>query len=516
MTALARLADDVAAHGPAMAFGVPGSGPGLDLIDALEHRGVAFHTTRTEAAAAVIAGTMGRLSGHAGIALSIKGPGLANMVPGLAACRFEGLPLVAVCEAFPPDAPAALAHKRMDHGALAAATIKGRRYLAARGPGFAALARWAQDEAPGPVLLEIAAHPVDAASPVPAPVAEASATGLLLDLVAASRRPIVIAGTLALRRAWSGMLNALRLPVFTTAAAKGALDETLDHAAGVYSGAGRGLAPECALLPRCDLVVGLGLRDGELLSSPMPGVPAVNIDPLGAGLCAGLDPAATAGTAVFDAAMALLGERSWGIGETRAAQAAMRKAMLARGFLPARCFAQLEERFGHVLRMVVDTGSFCTVAEHAVRAAGVGDYLGSGQGRYMGLGIPMALGAALDNRTRPVVLAVGDGGIGMAIAELRLAVDLGLPLLVVLMSDGGYGSIRARALRDGLTQRPLLAPGHVWTPVMAGLGLRATVAGDAPAFDRALADWRPAEGPAFIEVPFAPDAYQAMVHELRR
>ena len=515
MTALARLADAMVAHGLTMAFGVPGSGPGLDLIDALEHRGVAFHTTRTEAAAAVIAGTMGRLSGRAGIAFSIKGPGLANMVPGLAACRFEGFPLVALCEAYSPDAPAALAHKRMDHGALAAATIKGRRYLAARGPDFAALARWAQDEAPGPVLLEIAARAVDAASPVPDPVAEASARGSLLDLVAASRRPIVIAGTLALRRAWSGVLNALRVPVFTTAAAKGALDETLDHAAGVYTGAGRGLAPECTLLPRCDLVVGLGLRDGELLSSAMPGVPAVNIDPLGASLCAGLDPAATAGTAVFEVAMALLGERSWGIGETRAAQAAMRKAMLARGFLPARCFALLEERFGPALRVVADTGSFCTVAEHAVRAGGPDGYLGSGQGRYMGLGIPMALGAALHDPARPVVLAVGDGGIGMAIGELRLAVDLKLPLLVVLMSDGSYGSIRARALRDGLTQRPLLAPGHVWTPIMAGLGLHATVAGDAPAFERALADWRPGQGPAFVEVPFAPDAYQAMVHELR-
>ena len=51
--------------------------------------------------------------------------------------------------------------------------------------------------------------------------------------------------------------------------------------------------------------------------------------------------------------------------------------------------------------------------------------------------------------------AIGDGGIGMFVADLKLAVQYRLPLLVVLMRDGYFGSIRTRSLRDGLTERPV-------------------------------------------------------------
>ena len=118
MNDLVRLAEEIAERTSGPIFGVPGSGATLTLIDALERRGHEFVLTHFEGAAAMMAGTVGRLSGQAGVCLSIKGPGLTNMVPGLAMSTYEAFPLVAVTEAYGEAAPAAKARKRIDQAAL--------------------------------------------------------------------------------------------------------------------------------------------------------------------------------------------------------------------------------------------------------------------------------------------------------------------------------------------------------------------------------------------------------------
>ena len=156
VTDIARLAEEITAHGVTRLFGVPGSGVTLSLIDALEKRGIAFHLTHFEGAGALMAATVGRLSGRAGVSLSIKGPGLANAVPGIAAAWFEAYPLVHLTEAFPPGSPVSQAHKRMDQAALVAPITKASRFSAKEGPSFTSMAHFACAEEPGPVLFELA------------------------------------------------------------------------------------------------------------------------------------------------------------------------------------------------------------------------------------------------------------------------------------------------------------------------------------------------------------------------
>src|SRR5262245_40657460 len=107
--------------------------------------------------------------------------------------------------------------------------------------------------------------------------------------VSASKRPIILAGTLALRRGWSDRLNGLSIPVFSIAAAKGVVDETVSPAAGVYTGVGPHRAPETSLLPQADLVIGLGLRAGEVLKASPFHCPAINIDEVTGAIHAGFD-----------------------------------------------------------------------------------------------------------------------------------------------------------------------------------------------------------------------------------
>lgn len=511
MSLIDQLAADIAASGVRRVFGITGSGASLSLLDGLERRGVAFHNCQFEGAAAIMAAITGRLTGHAGVALSIKGPGLANMVPGLAAAALEAWPLVAIAEAYAPSVGPAKAHKRMDQATLVGAVAKGRRQLGEGEAGFAAMAGWAEAEVPGPVLLELAGDNVPTQAPPPS-LPEARPADAALALIAAARRPIVIVGSAAERLGWSGFTR-LAVPVFTTVAAKGAIDERLPQAAGIFTGVGLDLTPECALLPHTDLIVGFGLRTNELLGLPFGAIPVVNVDPLGDAASPGIKVAASTSdaSAVLDALAAAPG---WGGDALSSSRERLRAAMLSHGFQPPEAFEVIQAEAPARARVVLDTGYFCTVGEHAWIADDPRRCLGSPQGRYMGIALPTGIGAALADSV-PTVVVAGDGGIGMFLGEFRLAVELKLPLLLVLMSDGGYGSVRTRAIAEGLTQSPMLKREPSWRRVVEGFGCAGAAVTDAAALAAAVSAWNPAEGPAYIEIGFEPVAYQSMVQGVR-
>ena len=276
MSAMARLAEEIAQSDCGHVFGIPGGGPSLALIDELERRGIEFHLTHTEASAALMAGTAGHLEGRAGVAVGIKGPGLANMVPGLTACHFERFPVVAFAEAYDANTDWHYRHKGLDHQALVLAVAKGHGALGPQGT-FGRYATLAEMEAPGPIVVDLVEG--EEAAFDPAKQADAD-TREVVEAISAAQRPMVIAGSLAERAGWGPHLTELAVPVFTTAAAKGVLDETLAHATGVYTGVGLKDAPENGILEEADLVVGLGLRSGEVLASRPFAVPAVNVDSL--------------------------------------------------------------------------------------------------------------------------------------------------------------------------------------------------------------------------------------------
>jgi acetolactate synthase-1/2/3 large subunit len=127
----------------------------------------------------------------------------------------------------------------------------------------------------------------------------------------------------------------------------------------------------------------------------------------------------------------------------------------------------------------------------------------------------MAIGAALHDSGLPTVLVTGDGGVAMYLAEAKLAAQHKLPLLIVLMTDNAFGSIRTRAIKDGLTQKPLIMDGKSWVATFDSLGIPGTRVENLGALEQALAAWTPRNGPAFLEIPFEPDAYEAMVAGIR-
>jgi acetolactate synthase I/II/III large subunit len=514
VTDIARLAEEITAHGVTRLFGVPGSGVTLSLIDALEKRGITFHLTHFEGAGALMAATVGRLSGHAGVSLSIKGPGLANAVPGIAAAWFEAYPLVHLTEAFPPGSPASQAHKRMEQAALVAPVTKTSRLSAKDGPSFTSMAHFACAEEPGPVLFELAPSAPASAEALPLVASVREDGTRARELLRNAKRPIVIAGALASRAGLGPALAKLNMPVFSTAAAKGIVDERAANAAGVWTGVGLELTPEHVLLPQADLIIGIGLTAREALRCAPFKARDLAIEAVETPGTDAFAPAARVGLGDGSVALDHLCEKAWGL-ETLRSTLEKLQARMEEGFLPGAVFAAIDRHFQRRMRMVMDTGYFCTVGEHAWRAASADLCLLSGQGRYMGTGLPMALGAALHDSSLPTVLVTGDGGVAMYLAEAKLAAQHRLPLLIVLMTDNAFGSVRTRAIKEGLTQKPLTLDGKSWIPTFDSLGIPGTRTENINAVRDALAAWTPSTGPAFLEIPFEPNAYEAMVAGIR-
>lgn len=519
MKHLEILARQIAARNVSHIFGIPGSGPSLFLLDALEKQGVRFHLTHFEGSAALMAGAIGKLSGRSGTAISIKGPGLTNMLPGLAACALDAFPVVSISEAYLPDTPPETAHKRIDHGKLLAAIAKFQCGLSLKGPHFEQLAKRAESEVPGVVHLNIAATPFKeeaAENTFKIKKMDDAQWAKAERLLRQSRQPIIIAGTLATRSHWYENLNGLSIPVFSTAAAKGAVNESLPHAAGVFTGVGGPLAPEKTLIPQADLVIGIGLRHNEVLSVKPFDCPSILIDPLDEDLGFGFKfDSIIEGTLLqIESLLDGLAEKQWGLDIVEAARQRLDEKLRASSFLPAGVYRCIAAHFKSEARMVLDTGNFCTIGEHAWAVMRPDLYLACGQGRYMGVAIPLGIAAAIYDPHVPTVVFTGDGGIGMFVSEMKLAVQNKLPLLIVLLTDSHLGTIRGGALQKGFSQHPSVIIQPSWFKAAAAFGLPSARAEKIDQVEKILDDWNQ-KGPLFLEVPFDADEYQHMTDGIR-
>jgi acetolactate synthase-1/2/3 large subunit len=519
MKHLLILAQQIAERKVNHAFGIPGSGPSLFLLDALERHGVHFHLTHFEGSGAIMAGAIGKLSGQSGIVISIKGPGVTNMLPGLAACSLEAFPIVSISEAYLPETPPETCHKRIDHDKVLAGIVKYHCFLSNDGPQFENLSALAEAEIPGVVHLNIATSPTDV--PLPDIISEgrefdSTNWEKVVDLIGQSKRPVVIAGTLAVRKQWSEKLNGLSIPVFSTAAAKGVINEVLSHAGGVFTGVGGPFSPEHKILPEADLVVALGLRHNEVLGVRPFHCPAIHIDPLGEEKSFGFqfDTTIEGASLQVDTIVNTLLQKQWGLHLLEKTHKKLKERLLTPSFLPAHIYWHMAKHFNGEARLVLDTGNFCTIGEHVWQVQRPGLYLASGQGRYMGLGIPLGIGAALYDPDVPTIVFTGDGGIGMFVSEIKLAVQNGLPLMIVLLSDSFLGTIRGAALKKGLTQHPTIIHQPSWLQAMEGLGVPGKQITRIDTLEKTLAEWKK-NGPLFVEIPFDGDAYQRMTDGIR-
>jgi len=118
----------------------------------------------------------------------------------------------------------------------------------------------------------------------------------------------------------------------------------------------------------------------------------------------------------------------------------------------------------------------------------------------LGYALPAALGAKLGQPERPVVALIGDGGLQFTIGELSTAVELGLPVIVLLWNNRGYGEIKRYMAERGIPQIGV----DIYTPdfqtIARGFGLRTGRAASLDELGALLREANSANGPTLIEI----------------
>ena len=120
----------------------------------------------------------------------------------------------------------------------------------------------------------------------------------------------------------------------------------------------------------------------------------------------------------------------------------------------------------------------------------------------IGLGLATAVGAALARPDRVAVAALGDGGARMAASELETVVRLGIPMVVVVYDDRGYGA-EVHHFPDA-DHATVTFPEIDLAAVGRGYGFEAVTV-RAPADLGGVADWvtGPRRSPLLVHAPIA-------------
>ncbi len=500
------VADALRRAGVRWAFTVPGESF-LGLIDGLEGAGIHVVATRHEGAAAFMAEAHAQLTGRPAACLATRAVGASNLAIGIHTALADSSPMFALVG----QVERATRGREGFQEAALVETIGGLAKWAAE-PGdvteaVAAVGRAVAEATtgrPGPVLLSLAEELLDLEVPVglvPEPVRIAprrptdEQLAAVLHLLTGAERPVILAGAGVLRARTSNDLlrlaELIRVPVIA-GWRRGDLVPN-DHP--LYLGMTGYGSPAVVRerLENADGMLVIGCRLGEIASHgwsiPAPGTRWAHVDIAPVRPSPDLrtpDLTVEADAKQFlRAAVARLEAR----GVLDAASTDGRVARNAEdraaweaatvidahpwdgpGVHPGRIIATLQAVLPEDAILTTDAGNFAGWAARGFRFRRPGTFLGSTSGA-MGYGLPAAIAAGLVHRDRPVVAMVGDGGLGMTIAEVETAVRHGLRTIILVFDNEQFGMIRAHQDRrpEGSVAGTDLGPVD-WAAVGRGFG----------------------------------------------
>jgi len=528
------VADQLVANGIEAAFCLPGESY-LAVLDALYDTPTRLITCRHEAGAANMAVAYGKLTGRPGVCLVTRGPGATQASVGVHTAAQDSAPLLLLVGQVARGVRGRESFQELDVPAVFGPMAKWAAEAGdpARLPELLARAfEVATSGRPGPVVLALPedvlaetarvadARPVRPLAPGVAPAGLAR----LRELLGGARRPLVIAGGPGWTDAAAGDLRAVaeasRLPV----AVSWRSQDVLDNRSASYVG-DLGVSTNPALAERvraADLVVAVGPRLGEittggyrLLEAPVPRQRLVHVHPGLAELGRLYQPdlAVNAAVGPFLAAWRSVppvrGDAwaAWTEAARSNYQAWVRpwpaEGPAAGGAAPGpgrvdlgQALAALRERLPDDAIVASGAGNYSIWVHRYFQFRRHGTQLAPKSGA-MGFGLPAALAAKVVHPRRTVVAVAGDGDFLMCGQELATAVQHGLDVVVLVVDNAMYGTIRmhqeraypGRVIATGLKNPDFAALAEAY----GAAGETVVATADVPAaLDRALGAGRPA------------------------
>jgi acetolactate synthase-1/2/3 large subunit len=524
-----QIVQALLANGIDHVFCVPGESylPVLDALADAQDR-IRLVVCRHEAGAANMAEAYGKLTGRPGVCLVTRGPGATHASVGVHTAQHDSTPLILMVGQVARGDRGRGAFQEMDHAAVFATMTKWaaelddpERVAETLRRAFAAALQGRQ----GPVVLALPEDILSAPALGPDPQAVVPArSGLDPDALALigarlerAQRPLVILGGSGWSEAARDMIDRWlwvhHIPTVLSFRRKDLLDNT--HAC--YIG-DLGLPPDPRLVQRigeADLVIALGARLGEvptqgygLFTPEETAKKLVHIHPdpeeLGR-----VWPAAVAAAADLSlAALALvtldpsrsLRWQPW-LAAGRADQEDFRRPLPAVGQVNlSKVVAHLSNTLPEDAIVCNGAGNFASWLHRFYRHRAGHTQLAPTSGA-MGYGLPAAIAAKLVHPDREVVCLAGDGDFLMTGQELATAVQYGAAVVVVVVDNGAYGTIRAhqerrypgRVIGTGLTNPDFVA----YARAFGAWAARVEHTEDFPA---AFAQARAAGAPALIHL----------------
>jgi acetolactate synthase-1/2/3 large subunit len=517
------LVDQLLVNGVRHVFCVPGESY-LAALDAFHDRDIAVTVCRQEGGAVMMAEAHGKLTGRPGIAFVTRGPGATNGSPGLHIARQDSTPVIMFVGQVAREMREREAFQELDYRAVFGTIVKWTTEIddPARIPEMISRAfHVAMNGRPGPVVIalpeDMLMERVSVGDALAADMIE-TWPGLtdmahLQKMLWAAEKPVVILGgsrwSEAACAASVRFAERFDLPVVTSFRRMHLFPALNPSYAGDL---GTAVNPKVvARVKAADLVLLVGGRLGEmpsqgytLLDIPNPQMKLVHVypDPDELGHVYRADLAINAAPTAFAAALEGLQPpneirwRAW----TKDAHA----DYLAWTEQPTKQPGAVN--FGEIMvwlrgQLPADAiftngaGNFTTWMHRFYRFSRFATLLGPTSGS-MGYGLPAAVGAKRIYPERTVICVAGDGDFLMNGQEFATAVQYDLPIIVLIMDNGMYGTIRAHQEREfpgRIIGTALKNPDFAaYARAFGGFGARVERTEDfAAAFDEARASGKP-------------------------
>ena len=473
------IVDVLVAAGIRYVFGLSGGHTGR-IFGALEKRQDAIRTVlvREESLGAIMAETVGRMTGVPGVLLG-QGPWiLGNGLVGTIEAHLSASPLLLMTDF--TDTPPFSLHGPYQSGtgdyggwdARQAFRGVAKEVFTADEPNPAVIAtqlaiKHALAGQPGPVAVIYGARALDGlagggALPrlyAAAPFVDLPKPGLpdlsgAITALKQSRRPLVVAGNgvrlAGAEAALARFTERWGAAVVTSPAGKGVFDEASPLSAGTYGGYGNPTAHRA--VGEADLIVAAGTR---LSASDTVGADPALIDPSRQTLIQiEIEPrnlswtmpvrhplqgdAAAILAALAEAAPAERGEAGW-LSPQAERTVAFPASTGDAGLHAPEIIAAMQATLPADSIFTCDAGENRIFMMHYFRARGVGRFSQPAGAGPMGYAIPSAIAQKLLNPDVPVVAVAGDGGFSMTMNGLLTAIEAAAPIIAVVMNNHALG-----------------------------------------------------------------------------
>jgi acetolactate synthase I/II/III large subunit len=484
----------LAGLGVRQVFGVVGSG-NFDVTNALVAGRANYVAARHEGGAATMADAYARMSGEVAALTLHQGCGLTNAMTGITEAAKSRTPLLVLAA----EATAPTSNFAIDQAAMARAVGAEAVRISAADMAVDETARafhLARDQR-RTVLLNLPLEVQAAEAPAniditrrdpPSPVQPAADdVAALADLLAAARRPVLIAGR--------GARHA-RAELMALGAACGALLATSAVAKGLFNGntwsldvSGGFASPLAAeLIGGADAIVSFGCtlnmwttRHGRLIG-PDARVAQVDIDAEALGRHRPIDVGVVGDSAATARAVTSMlqgretqGFRTGSLADRIAREIRWRDVPYddwsgAGAIDPRTLTIALDDLLPAERVVAVDSGNFMGYPSMFLSVPDEYGFCFTQAFQSIGLGLSTAIGAALAQPERLAIAALGDGGALMAAAELDTLRRLDLPMVVVVYNDAAYGA-EVHHFTDGQPLDTVTFPDTDIAAVAQGYGL---------------------------------------------